>query len=49
VIKENSGGNDFKYDVFDTLKELLLIPQCTPTQHNNKRKKVAAQQIHASL
>jgi hypothetical protein len=33
-IKENGGGGEFKYDIFDILKELLLMLQCTPTQHN---------------
>jgi hypothetical protein len=27
-MKENSGGDEFKYDIFD------MMPQCTPTQHN---------------
>jgi hypothetical protein len=23
--------------MFDTLKDLLQMPQCTPTQHNNEK------------
>jgi hypothetical protein len=30
-MKESSGRDEFKYDIFDTLQELLQIPQCTPT------------------
>jgi hypothetical protein len=30
-MKENGGGGEFKYDIFD----LLYMPQCTPIQHNN--------------
>jgi hypothetical protein len=37
MIKENEGGGEFKYDVFDILQELLKMPQCTPTQHNNNK------------
>jgi hypothetical protein len=36
-IKENGGGGEFKYDIFDTLYELLQMPQCTPAQHNKKK------------
>jgi hypothetical protein len=36
-IQENGGGGEFKYDMFDTLKDLLQMPQCTPTQHNNEK------------
>jgi hypothetical protein len=25
-IKENDGGGEFKYDIFDILKELLWMP-----------------------
>jgi hypothetical protein len=38
-IKENGKGGEFKYDI-DTLSEHLQMPQCTPTQHNNKTKYV---------
>jgi hypothetical protein len=36
-VKKNDGGNEFKYDIFDILHELLSMPQCTPIQHNNKK------------
>jgi hypothetical protein len=39
-IKENGGGGELKCDIFDTLQEHLLMPQYTPTQHNNKGEKV---------
>jgi hypothetical protein len=38
-IKQSCGEGEFKYDIFDTLSEPLLMPQCTPTKHNYKRKK----------
>jgi hypothetical protein len=30
-IKENGGGGEFKYDIFDMLLEPLQMPQSTPT------------------
>jgi hypothetical protein len=39
-MKENGGGGEFKYDIFDTLSELLQMSQCTPTQHNNKKDQI---------
>jgi hypothetical protein len=27
--KENDGGGEFSYDIFDILQELLLMSQCT--------------------
>jgi hypothetical protein len=35
-MKGSSGGDEFKYDIFDTLSEPLQILQCTPTQHDHK-------------
>jgi hypothetical protein len=32
------GGNEFKYDISDTLWEPLYMSHCIPTQHNNKEK-----------
>jgi hypothetical protein len=37
-IKESGEGGEFKYDMFDRLYEVLEIPQCTPTKHNNLKK-----------
>jgi hypothetical protein len=36
--KESSGWDEFKYDIFDSLEELLQILQCTLTQHNKNKK-----------
>jgi hypothetical protein len=36
-IKEKGGGGEFKYDIFDILEELLLMPKCNPTQNINKK------------
>jgi hypothetical protein len=36
--REN-GEEEFKYDIFDILYELLQMPQCTPTQHNSGKRK----------
>jgi hypothetical protein len=33
VMTESSKGDEFKYDIFDTLQELLQILQCTPTHY----------------
>jgi hypothetical protein len=35
------GGDEFKYNIFDILLELLHMPHCTPTptQHNNNKRK----------
>jgi hypothetical protein len=38
-MKENGGRREFMYAIFDTLQETVLMPQCTPTQYNNKGKK----------
>jgi hypothetical protein len=37
-ITECGGQSEFKYDIFDVLKELLQMLQCMPTQHNNKKR-----------
>jgi hypothetical protein len=37
-MKENGGGDEFKYDIVDILKELLQMLQWTP-QHNKKATK----------
>jgi hypothetical protein len=39
-LKKSSRGGEFKYNIFDTLLELFKILQCTPTKHNNNKKKV---------
>jgi hypothetical protein len=44
-----SGGGEFKYDMLDTLEELLQMLQCTPTQHNKCLSSTALTQIHESL
>jgi hypothetical protein len=36
-MKENVGRGKFKYDIFDMFSELLYMPQCTATHHNNKK------------
>jgi ssDNA-binding Zn-finger/Zn-ribbon topoisomerase 1 len=38
-IRESGGGCEFKYDIFDSLLELLQMPQCTLTQHKKGKKK----------
>jgi hypothetical protein len=30
-------GDESKYDIINTLLELLQMPQCTPTQQNNEK------------
>jgi hypothetical protein len=34
-MKENGRGDEFKYDIFDILQELLKMPQCAPIQYSN--------------
>jgi hypothetical protein len=36
-IKEKDVKGEFTYDTFDIVYELLRMPQCTTTQHNNKK------------
>jgi hypothetical protein len=40
-IKESGREDEFKYDRFEILYELLQMSQCTPTQHNNKKQNIA--------
>jgi hypothetical protein len=37
-IKESGGGDEFKYDIFDTLYEPLLIPPSTTIKENKQTK-----------
>jgi hypothetical protein len=37
-MKEGSGGGEFKYDIFDTVQELLQILHCTPSTTIMKKK-----------
>jgi hypothetical protein len=39
-MKEKGGGSLSKYDIFETLYEPLLMPQCIFTQHNHKEKNI---------
>jgi hypothetical protein len=32
-MKENDGGGEFKYEIFDI--RTFKMPRCTPTHHNN--------------
>jgi hypothetical protein len=35
-IKEDDGGGEFNFDIFDTLQKPSKMPHCIPTQQNNK-------------
>jgi hypothetical protein len=41
-MKETSRGSEFKYDIFDT-----YLLQCTPSLHNNKKRKEMRHSIHS--